>query len=102
MKFALIVTVTLPLVTEVEADTIEEAIKIARQRPLQQLCSECTSGDLANEWALENNFDECDPTCGEFCDLHVNGRTEEGVANFVDAEELWDAAVERDLEQASG
>lgn len=48
---------TVSILTEVEASTLEEAKKIAQKRDVQGLCSVCSTGDEKVEWSLNGELD---------------------------------------------
>lgn len=75
---------TISLHTEVTANTLEEAIDRALNRPMQSICHSCSKGD-PHEWNTSGELD-CDPASGPLVELYVEG--EEVV------EDQFDAAVE--------
>lgn len=56
-KFLLTAYVTVSLVTEVFANSEEEAIEIAEGRSLQSLCNQCANGNTYEEWSLIGELD---------------------------------------------
>lgn len=57
MKYRLSGIVTISILTEVEADTEQEAIRIAEERGLVSLCHFCASGDPEREWITSGELD---------------------------------------------
>lgn len=57
MKYTLSATVTVSIITVVEAASEEEAIEIGEDRPMQGLCHQCATGDTAIEWSLSGELD---------------------------------------------
>jgi hypothetical protein len=53
--FHLRAAATVSCYTEVEADSIEEAIEIAENRELAGLCAYPFTGDISEEWYFESD-----------------------------------------------
>ena len=54
-KFNFTASVTVSCWTEVEAETLEEAKKEAKKRPLARLCYAPFSGEVDKYWHFEND-----------------------------------------------
>ena len=87
MKYTFIVEQTISMWSEVEAETIEDAVKIAQQRTVQKLCTQCSHGG-PNSWNM-GEVDCEDPISGALVDLHTDGDLDPNL--FEVAEELWEA-----------
>lgn len=57
MKFTFSGMVTVSLYTEVEADSLQEALEIAEQRGIQGLCHQCSGRDHDTQWSLTGELD---------------------------------------------
>jgi hypothetical protein len=60
VKYSFAIAATITLTTDVEADSLEEAIEEAQSRGTQSLCHQCSTGDVDVEWSLTGEID-CDP-----------------------------------------
>jgi hypothetical protein len=87
VKFIFVVNTTISLATQVEADTLEQAIEAAKSRGPMSLCSQCAPG--ADEWGTSGELD-CEPGMSELVDLHVDGDATAGPKLFDRACELWE------------
>jgi hypothetical protein len=63
--YNVVAQVTISVHTVVEAGSIEEAIELAQERSVIQLCHQCASGDEMSEWVTSGELD------GEPTDLRV-------------------------------
>lgn len=64
MKYTFVTNGVVSLVTEVEAETLEQAISEAQSRGVQSLCHQCASDVSKEEWSTEL---DCEP--GQLVDL---------------------------------
>jgi hypothetical protein len=87
VKYIFIVEATISLSTEVEAETLEEAVQIAQSRSVKGLCYHCAQSG-PEEWSTGGELD-CDPSGSSLVDLHVEGDATAGGKLFEQAEELW-------------
>ncbi len=96
-SYVLIVEVPISVAIEVEAESIEEAIKLARDADWAEETPEF-DGRPKGFWSPGTSV-EYEPAKGELVDLHVNGElacTSARVADlFDDAVQLWEAAKEK-------
>lgn len=77
-KYVFVVETTISLATEVEADSLSEAVGKAKTRAAQSV----QYGDHASEWATAA---ECEPSQGDLVDFHFGqGET------FTEAAAVWE------------
>lgn len=55
--FSFVTCAGITLTTDVEAETLEEAIEIAESRAIQSLCNQCASPDYKEEWGTTGELD---------------------------------------------
>lgn len=85
-KFVFIVEATITMCIEVTADSLESAIKLAKDSPVVDLCHRCTK-NKHDEWSPTGGLD-CDPTDSTLTDMFVdNSEPEPG--EFEAAQEKW-------------
>lgn len=68
MRYSFAIAATITLTTDVEADSLEEAIEEAQSRGTQSLCHQCSVGDCDVEWSLTGKID-CDPASQPLADV---------------------------------
>lgn len=56
-KFRVCGVITISVYTEVEAETPEEARKLAEEQPVMTLCHYCVSGEPDREWVTNGELD---------------------------------------------
>jgi hypothetical protein len=84
MKFSIAVAATITLYTEVEADSLEEALTAAQSRGVQGLCHQCSSGECGIEWSLTGEID-CDAAMMPLMDVSCDGDE----VDLSKAREVW-------------
>lgn len=52
-SYTFVVHATVSLVTDVKAETLAEAMEIAKGRSVMGLCHQCNGGDSRREWGTE-------------------------------------------------
>lgn len=57
--------VTISILTEVIAESEEQALEIAEERPMQSFCNSCSSKDPDDQWVFGGELD------GTACDLTI-------------------------------
>ena len=70
-KFMFVVEVGISMNIEVDAKTLEAAIKIAKDSPVMSLCHQCARGD-PGEWCTSGELDG-DPASGELVQATIDG-----------------------------
>jgi hypothetical protein len=83
MKFSFQVETTISLYTEVEAESLEEAVELAKKNGVQGLCHQCARGD-PDCWNTTGELD-CDPITCKLVDVQQDGESVE----LATVEELW-------------
>jgi hypothetical protein len=88
-QYCFIVNATISLACEVEAESLEEAVELAQQAPLQTFCHQCAHGK-AGHWNTSGELD-CgdDPSEWELVDLHIEDDRTLGQKLFPSAQNLW-------------
>jgi hypothetical protein len=59
-KYLFVVNTTISMHTEVEADSLEEAVELAKNNPVMSLCHQCSSHEDDKYWVTSGEFD-CEP-----------------------------------------
>jgi hypothetical protein len=86
MKYTFVAEVKTVVYTTVEADTVEEAVKIALGRPPMEPCDVCSSAHNANNtWSI-GEIDDCQINESELVDLHCDDAT----SIYNKARALWE------------
>lgn len=88
MKFTFIGTVEFYCHTTVEADTLKEAVELAREREIA--VHSRPVGDGNDTWVADTQPED-PPGAHELTDLHVEGDATLGEKLFDRAAELWEA-----------
>jgi len=89
MKLALIIEIPVPFCTIVEADTLEECVRIAKERGVRELCEACTK-DSDEEWVCAPDVEGVRAEDGVLTDLHVVDGYEGPQWEFFDkVEKAW-------------
>lgn len=57
MRYRIKALLTISVSTDVEADSIEEAREIAADRPIIDLCHQCSVGDADEQWVTSGELD---------------------------------------------
>lgn len=69
-KWRLVATATITLITDVEADSVEDAREIADKRGIQSVCHKCSGKNREHVWSLTGELDgEPDLLKGEEIEL---------------------------------
>ena len=68
-KFSFVVSTSISMSTDVEADTLEQAIEEAKSRGPVGLCHQCSRGEPDEEWITSGEFD-CDPGAGDLLGVY--------------------------------
>jgi hypothetical protein len=84
MKYTFSVEATITLCTEVEADSLEEAVAKAQDRGVQSLCHQCADGHYPTRWSLTGELD-CEPAVMPLSDVDCDGES----VDMSRAHELW-------------
>jgi len=71
-RYCFVINATISLHTDVEAESLEEAIEEAKGRVVMSLCHQCAAGepDSRDEWRTSGELDT-DPSGAELVDLIV-------------------------------
>jgi hypothetical protein len=86
-SYVLIVEVPIAVAIEVQAESIEEAIKLAREADNIEHAAAFEAEPRG--WWSPGTVVEYEPSKGELVDLHVDGRID-CFAEFKHADELWE------------
>jgi hypothetical protein len=84
MKYGFVIEATITLGVEVEADTLEEAIQLAQEAPVQSFCYQCAKGEK-DEWTTSGELDCGAPGDCTLVDLH----TDDPKADFEQVAATW-------------
>lgn len=57
MKFTFVSEITISIHTDVEATSLDEALKEAAERGMQSFCHQCADGDGSKDWATSGELD---------------------------------------------
>lgn len=68
-RYTFVVTSKISMAIDVEAGSLEEAVRVAQGCPAMSLCHQCASGS-DGEWSTTGELD-CDPASGELVDAYV-------------------------------
>jgi hypothetical protein len=85
-EYGFVINVTISLSVDVEADTLEAAMDLARSAGVKSLCHQCANHE-PGVWCTSGELD-CDPTSSELVDLFVDGE-EQNVNKLKAATNLW-------------
>lgn len=90
MKFTFVVTTAISLHTDVEAESLEEAVRKAQRRSVMSLCHQCATGESRQEWVTSGELDG-DPAGGELVEVYQDGDDgDDGQGEvFEQAKGLW-------------
>lgn len=86
MKYLFTVAGTVTLSVEVEADSLEGAVKEAQRAGMMSLCHRCGSSQ-PGEWHTSGELD-CDPTASELVDVLYEGAPV-GCQDLESAQKEW-------------
>jgi hypothetical protein len=86
--YTFVVNVTISLSIDVEADTLEAAMDLARSGGLKSLCHQCASHE-PGVWCTSGELD-CDPTSSELMDIFVD-EEECAMGKLKAATKMWNS-----------
>ena len=68
-RYAFVVETGISMSIELDADSLEDAVKQAQEASVRSLCSQCSSAD-DGQWGT-SEFD-CEPSMGKLVDAYVD------------------------------
>lgn len=89
MKLALIIEIPVPFCTVVEADTIEECVRIAKERSVREFGADGPTNS-EEEWVCAPDVEGVRAEDGVLTDLHVVGDATAGAEMFERVSEEWE------------
>lgn len=84
-RYSFVVEASIAMITDVEADTLEDAIEIAKDREVKPLCYSCGSG-AGRDW-VACDIEAVVPANVKLSDLFVDGQSD--IDASAAAEEMW-------------
>lgn len=85
VKYTFVIEATISMHTEVEADSLKKAIKIAQSRPTQSLCWQCSKGEEECAWSTSGEFD-ADPSGSPLVEVYADGEDMDELLSAAQAE----------------
>lgn len=84
-KYSFVVDATIPMEITVEAESLEDAIELAKGSDTKELCRDCSAIE-PGVWCA-GDITDVDPARSTLTDTFVDGQTDIDAANA--AEEMW-------------
>lgn len=87
-KYTFVIEATISMHVDVEADSLEEAVALAKEAGPQGLCHQCAgSRGYQGEWKTSGEFD-CDPPSSPLLGVYIDDEDFQG-PKFLKLAEQW-------------